>query len=490
MGILDQVQMWSSLAPNHPAHISDGSVVTYAELEQNSNRLAAYLSISLPDDYSPIAVVGHKEPEMLVAFLAAVKSGHPYIPIDDSTPTQRKEWIIKMTQVSICLTVSKIRDLLAEEVVEKTAFLPRKIEPDDPWYIIFTSGSTGTPKGVIITAACLESFVTWMLEQHHFLNLEEIFLNQAPFSFDLSVMDLYLSLASGGTLFSLTQNEIANPRQLFTTLKNSNASVWVSTPSFAQLCRNEPTFCESMLPGLRKFLFCGETLPGEAAADLRHRFPSAEVWNTYGPTEATCATTSIQITNEVLSQYNPLPIGYPKPDSPVFLLKADGSPAEGEDRGEIVITGPNVSPGYFGQPDLTQKAFFQSGGQRAYRTGDLGHFQNGLLFFDGRIDHQIKLHGYRIEPGDIEANLLSLASITDAVVLPHLKDGQPDFLAAFVILTEKTDQSEFEWTRLLKRELKQLLPVYMLPHKFYFMDQFPMTSNSKMDRRKLAEMLK
>jgi D-alanine--poly(phosphoribitol) ligase subunit 1 len=244
-----------------------------------------------------------------------------------------------------------------------------------------------------------------------------------------------------------------------------------------------------MLPKLHKFLFCGETLPPKVAAGLIQRFPAAEVWNTYGPTEATCATTSVQITKSILSHYSPLPVGRPKPDSYIFVVKENDLPSTDDEHGEIIIAGPNVSPGYLNQPTLSQKAFFYLNGQRAYHTGDLGHFREGMLFFDGRQDNQIKLHGFRIELGDIESNLMALPSVLDAVVIPCLIDGQPDALAAFVILKESPAQIEFEFTRLFKRELGQHVPAYMVPRKFFFVDEFPMTANGKVDRRKLAENL-
>ena len=185
------------------------------------------------------------------------------------------------------------------------------IDPNAAFYIIFTSGSTGDPKGVIITAGNLGAFVTWMLAEHAFVPAGEVFLNQAPFSFDLSVMDLYLSLATGGTLHSITREEIADFRRLFRSLTESGLTTWVSTPSFAQLCLAERTFAAERLPGLRRFLFCGETLFPETAARLCERFPEAEVWNTYGPTEATVATTSIRITPEIAARGGALPIGFP-----------------------------------------------------------------------------------------------------------------------------------------------------------------------------------
>ena len=364
-----------------------------------------------------------------------------------------------------------------------------QLEAQDPWYIIFTSGSTGEPKGVVITKGCLENFVNWMLSDHALVERGEIFLNQAPFSFDLSVMDLYLSLVTGGTLFSISKEIQAEPRQLFLTLARSEVSSWVSTPSFARLCLAEPTFNQQMLPALKRFLFCGETLAPAVAADLLNRFPNSEVWNTYGPTETTVATTSIRVDLQILDRYSPLPVGFPKTDSRIYVFDKNGGPVEEGKQGEIIITGPNVSPGYLNRPELTGKVFFEHNGLPAYRTGDRGHFQSGLLFFDGRIDNQIKLHGYRIELGDIEANLRLVSGIQDAVVLPVMKDSIPEALAAFIILTEQITGSEFEVIRGIKKELKQRLPVYMLPHNYYFLKEFPMTPNGKADRCKLAERL-
>jgi D-alanine--poly(phosphoribitol) ligase subunit 1 len=364
-----------------------------------------------------------------------------------------------------------------------------QIQPNDPFYILFTSGSTGEPKGVVITLQNLSTFVRWMHAEHAFTEPGETFLNQAPFSFDLSVMDLYLSLTSGGTLFSISKEEISNLPKLYKALAKSGVTTWVSTPSFAQMCLAERTFDAAMLPQLRRFLFCGETLASDTAAQLIGRFPDAQVWNTYGPTETTVATTSIRIDREILARFAPLPIGKAMPGSQVAVLDANLRRVPEGDRGEIVIAGPNVSPGYLGRDDLTAKAFFELDGMRAYRTGDSGHEQNGYLFFDGRMDEQIKLFGYRIELGDLEANLRALPEIADAAVLPLRKGERVDSLVAFVVLAGTRVGSDFEISARFKKQLGERLPAYMLPRKFYFLDAFPLTANGKTDRRRLAEML-
>ncbi len=489
MDLLERIDRWGRETPERIAHISGKQTLTYAELTRRSNALAASLSNQLPDDHSPIAIQGHKEPEMLIAFLGAVKSGHPYIPLDSSLPSQRVEKILETAKASMFLTPDKVKELVNQVNQNSSRFQIHHPALNDAWYIIFTSGSTGEPKGVVITSGCLESFVNWILSEQHFAEGKEVFLNQAPFSFDLSVMDLYSSLVTGGTLFSLTKDVIAEPKKLFQTLPNSKISVWVSTPSFAQFCLTEPAFNEQMIPPVTKFWFCGETLAPEVAGSLLTRFPRAEVWNTYGPTEATVATTSIRIDQDVIKRYSPLPVGRPKPDCEIHILD-NGAEAHVGERGEIVIAGPNVSAGYIHRPDLTARAFYQLNNMRAYRTGDLGHYQDGYLFFDGRIDFQIKLHGYRIEIGDIENNLHALANVRDAVVIPVMKNSQADYLAAFVVLKQQMNKSDYEVTRILKRELNGRLPDYMIPRKFIFVEQFPMTNNGKADRRKLSEGLK
>jgi len=488
--LLARIDHWGEIAPERPAHISEGRTLTYEELKSQSDALAAWLTQKLGDNRAPIAVIGHKENEMLVAFLGAVKSGHPYVPIDLSIPPQRIERIVENANAVLNLTPTAVREALAEVAAAPTTAQPRSVSGDDPYYIIFTSGSTGEPKGVVITLNCLTTFVIWTLGEQKFPDLNETFLNQAPFSFDLSVMDLYSSLASGGTLFSVTKEAIANPKVLYQNFANSGITTWVSTPSFAQMCLVEKSFGPAMLPNLRRFWFCGETLAPETASQLLDRFPHAEVWNTYGPTEATVATTSILVTREVIAQHSPLPVGAVMPGTRIAIMDEQRAPVSEGERGEIVIIGPNVSPGYLGRPDLTGKAFFATDGTRAYRTGDWGRMRGGLVFFEGRMDGQIKLHGYRIEIGDIESHLRNLPQISDAVVLVAEKNGKPDSLAGFVVLRERGAGSDFEISLQLKKQLGERLPAYMVPRKFWFLDAFPMTANGKADRRKLAELLR
>ena len=485
MNLIQRIDHWATAAPEAIAHLSGDNTLTYGELRRRSDGLASYLTKRFSDDRRPIAVLGHREPEMLIAFLGAVKSGRPYVPIDIALPQTRIDQILASSNAALTLTPDQIRQFSTGELRGPT--IP--VEKNDPFYILFTSGSTGEPKGVIITLACLEHFISWMLAEQQFSKGAEVFLNQAPFSFDLSVMDLYCSLVTGGTLFSISRDLIENPKKLYRALASSGVTTWVSTPSFAQMCLVEDKFAEAMLPRVQRFLFCGETLAPQTAAQLLARFPQAQVWNMYGPTEATVATTSIHIDTAILEKYSPLPVGRVMPGTKIFIVDENGAELSANERGEIIIAGPNVSPGYAGRPDLTARAFFEYRGLRAYKTGDLGRFRDSLLFFEGRIDEQIKLSGYRIELGDIEANLRALPSVREAVVIPVIKSGAAQSLTAFVTLLARNETSDFKLTHNLRSQLGERLPVYMLPRKFIFLDTFPMTANGKVDRAALARSL-
>ncbi len=242
------------------------------------------------------------------------------------------------------------------------------------------------------------------------------------------------------------------------------------------------------MPELELFLFCGETLTNYTAETLHKRFPKATIVNTYGPTESTVAVTEIVVTPEVCGRCHPLPVGRPKSGAFIFIVDQEGNSLPEKETGEILIAGDSVGRGYYHQPDLTEKAFstrkVNGRTYRAYKTGDAGYIQDGLLYYCGRIDLQVKLHGYRIEIEDIENNLLKLPGIQNAVVVPHIKDGETDSLSAFVV-TDYTVENHLREAQSIRKKLSKWLPAYMLPKKFIFTDSIPMTGNGKADRKEL-----
>lgn len=489
-------------------HFSDRTAVTslqgqlsYGSLWDLSDRLAGWLEEKLGEDKSPVVVYGHKSPWMLVCFFACVKSGRAYCPVDISMAEERVNAIVKAVDTPIVLATEPLmlKDYQVvqqpgiEQAAEESMPIGKEkwLKPDDIYYIIFTSGSTGEPKGVQISCSNLENYTDWSVTLGDGSEKKRggVFLNQAPFSFDLSVMDLYTCMVSAGTLYCVEKTIQKDMGMLMDYLRQSDISYWVSTPSFADMCLTELGFNEELMPQMRVFLFCGEKLTNDTAAKLYERFPRAQVVNTYGPTESTVAVTQTIVTSEMINRKEPLPIGVAKSGTEIKILAEDGTEVAEGQKGEIVIFGDTVSPGYFKNPEKTNKAFgVDENGIRFYRTGDEGYKINDMIHYSGRIDLQVKFHGYRIELGDIEANLMQLPQVTGAAVVPQIaEDGKIRYLAAFV--TGEKNQGTFEDRKAIRVALKNRLPEYMVPKKVVFLDQLPMTSNGKTDRKKLEEYL-
>ena len=498
MELLQAIYNKARLQPDKLVFISPAKQITYGELWQKSDQVAAFILAQNLKKQSPILIYGHMEPEMLISFIGSVKAGHPYIPVDTSIPLERVEKIITNSNSKLLINVSglplltghsSIRTVSLEEIWKqetRTIDSSNWVSGHDNFYIIYTSGSTGNPKGVQISAANLQSFVNWMVEDFPIKGGLR-FLNQAPFSFDLSVMDLYPCLASGGTLIAITKEMVAKPKLLFEELQKSETQVWTSTPSFVQMCLMDPSFKSQLLPKLSVFLFCGEILPVSVCRQLRERFPEAAIFNTYGPTEATVAVTFLEITDEVLEEYQTLPVGAPKSDTQIILLNEENEPVSEGEKGEMIILGPSVSKGYLGQPELTNKAFFTYNGQQAYRTGDAGFNQNGLLFYKGRLDFQIKLHGYRMELEEIEYHIAKSKYVKSAVVVPIYQDDKIEYLYVLIIPAEHPFEKDYQLTGAIKKELGLVLPAYMIPRKFSYHKELPITPNGKVDRKQIRE---
>lgn len=524
---MDFCKLLNKYAKNNlVAHEYRESKMTYKELEQKSNALATYLIEGFGEDKTPIVVYGHKEHSMLICFYACIKAGHAYIPIDTTTPLERIQDIVEISRTKMFFNIGNKTvnfnnvDILfpidiENKIMDYEGSLPDekyRVTGEDIHYIIYTSGSTGKPKGVKITSNCIESFVNWasgfwcFLDGNHYT-----FLNQAPFSFDLSVMDLYLSLYSGSTLYSIDKEMIGSLKQLFNNFKVSGIDIWVSTPSFAEMCLADSSFNSKLLPNLKLMLFCGETLTNNCVKKLYERFENIKVINTYGPTETTVAITGIEVDKTLCDNKNPLPVGYVKEDCKILIVKESNGQIKNDganlmfgekkynilpqgEKGEIVISGKSVSPGYLNNEEVTKKVFLnrleEGSMERYYRTGDEGYLEENLLYYCGRIDFQLKLNGFRIELGDIESNLMSINFIENAVVIPVMKDEKPYYLAAAVTLNKKFEEKDFAIGLMIKEKLKGLLPEYMIPRKIIIKENLPMTPNGKVNRKILTEELK
>lgn len=349
--IINKLQAFADANPQSIAVRHTTDELTYQQLMDESSKLAHRLQGSK----KPMILFGHMSPYMIVGMIGAIKAGCGYVPVDTSIPEDRIKMIINKVQPEFVFnTTDESFESLEGEVFTiediKTSQDPvifdSQIKDNDTVYTIFTSGSTGEPKGVQIEYASLVQFTEWMLELNKSGNKQQ-WLNQAPFSFDLSVMAIYPCLASGGTLNLVDKNMINKPKLLNEMLTATPINIWVSTPSFMEMCLLLPTLNEEQYGSLNEFFFCGEILPHRAAKALVSRFPSATIYNTYGPTEATVAVTSIQITQEILDQYPTLPVG----------VERLGARLSTTDDGELVIEGQSVSLGYLKNDQKTAEVF-------------------------------------------------------------------------------------------------------------------------------------
>jgi D-alanine--poly(phosphoribitol) ligase subunit 1 len=305
-------------------------------------------------------------------------------------------------------------------------------------------------------------------------------LGQANYSFDLSVADLYLSLSCGAEHAVLTRDEMRDFPLLFRRLAHCDADTAVWTPCFAEFLLTDRLFSHTLLPRLRTILFCGEALRPATARKLAERFPETRVLNCYGPTECTFAVTAAEITAAHTS-CGRLPVGTPKPGVRINVTDADGRALPEGETGEIRISGDSVAPGYL--PPADNSAFLCSASGRTYRTGDCGYVRDGLLYVTGRLDRQIKLSAYRVEPGEVENALLSLPQVRAAAVLPRTApDGTVTALQAFVVASPEDRAADR-----LRKALAATLPSYMIP-RIRFVGRIPLTENGKLDAAALWEM--
>lgn len=496
VNIVQAIEEWAKKDSERVAYREDRQVYTYGQLAARSNQLAAYFEETL-ETRGPIVVYGELEFDMLTAFLAASKTGRAYIPIESTTPKERVELILSVATPDLIISVAdwqgpetmipmlEINQL--EEIYQSGRNLgnAKTLGKDDIYYIIFTSGTTGIPKGVQISHGNLLSFVQWTLKDFS-LRDGMYYLAQAPYSFDLSVMGVYPALTSGGCLVPLKKVVINDFKTLFAILPQLAINVWISTPSFMKLCLMEETFDGMHVPQLERFLFCGEELPKKTAQELLERFPNAKIYNTYGPTEATVAVSGVQITEELLEQYDRVPIGYVKEDSTVFFMEEDQLVPKGQ-VGEIIISGPSVSKGYLNNPEKIKEAFFVHEGQPAYRTGDSGRMtEDGLLHYEGRLDFQVKFHGYRMELEEIDHHLSNSSWVKQAVVVPKYQEKKVEQLIAYVVPETHPFEKEFQLTKAIKSSLSETVMEYMIPQRFIYVEHLPHTANGKIDRKRLT----
>lgn len=483
-----------------------GEVLTYKQLKEYSNKIAKYLLEEFKDDRTPIIIYGNKENEILPVMMGALKSGRAYVPLDITFPEQRVNQIVNEIKAKIIFNFTN-NSLEIEDTLElKYDNLKRLlsvmsganiskdnwVKEDENCYILFTSGSTGKPKGVQISKRNIDSFTEWFEKYLKFDECPGSILNQVSYSFDVSVIPIYIGLANGKTLFSLNKDTLDDLHMLLDELINSDIDYWVSTPALAEICSNFDKFNKSNINKLSTFVFAGEVLTKKLVKELMTRFEQTRIINGYGPTEATVLITAIDIDEKMIKSEKSIPIGYPIDNCQLDIVDEQGNKVAKGEKGELIVIGNSVSKGYFNNLEMTNKVFFKTiEGKNGYKTGDLAYYQNGIIYYCGRKDFQIKLNGFRIEIEDIENNLRKVGNINNAVVFPIFNEEHKiSHLTAYIVLKEENELSNLKNSILIKNDLKKLIPSYMIPRNIKILKEFPLNTNGKIDRKKLMEELR
>ena len=484
----------------------EGRQLSYAELDERAERLAAHLRTLGVRPGVLVGIAVERGPDMLAALLAILKAGGAYVPIDPAFPRERQAWLLEDTRAGVLVTESAVApglppfdghvvllDQLDRGVGEvgevgqpaspaAAAAQERSFDaqPSDLAYVIHTSGSTGRPKGVEVSHAAVVNFLCSMARRPGF-GPDDSLLAVTTLSFDIAGLELFLPLTVGGRV-EIASREVASSGHLLAErLRTAGITVCQATPATWQMLLHAGWDGDPKL----KLLCGGEELPRALANELLAR--GAALWNMYGPTE----TTIWSAVERVVSGTGPVPLGLPIDGTWLLLLDEALQPVPRGAPGELFIGGAGLARGYLRRPDLSASRFVPSPDPsavpgRLYRTGDRVRLDaDGRLVFLGRTDTQVKLRGYRIELGEIDSRLLELPGVRQAAALVHEPSPGDRRLVAFWV----PEPGAGRGADALRERLRQTLPAYMLPSAFVPLDELPLTPAGKIDRRRLASLV-
>lgn len=511
-------------APEAVAVEVAGEAITYGDLRERAASLAATLTEADPhasDAPALTAVFGQRSSAVVTGILGALLRGDGYVPLNPTFPVERTR---SMLERSGCRAVvldehgeKQIRDVveglelplvlifperddvraLAEDLAPHrvlgrgdlapaSEWAPSPVDPDAIAYLLFTSGSTGQPKGVMVAHRNVDAFLVAMADRYS-ITPEDRFSQTFELTFDLSVFDLFLAWWSGARVCIPTQAQKMLPAKY---VVDAGITVWFSVPSTAVLMNKLRMLKPDAYPKLRWSLFCGEALPAEIVEQWAEAAPHSTIENLYGPTELTIACTLYRwdpARSKEDCELGLVPIGDPYPDMEVRVVDEDLQPVAAGETGELLMTGPQLTPGYWQDPEKTAAAFIHVPGDDRifYRTGDRVRSGQGKspMVYLGRMDNQIKIQGYRVELGEIEATMREIAGVDVAIAV-----GWPVTAAGAdsVVVFVSDANADLE---ALGREAKARLPAYMAPREVRHVDTFPLNSNGKVDRKALLATL-
>lgn len=496
--ILNKLIKQANERPDKIALQDEHSVLTYTELltrvVTTANALLAWLT---PNGNVPIVVFIERNIESIVSFFSVLATGNFYVPIDVTQPNHRISLILQALQPELLINTTKtdINDLAdfsdhtityaslarGNAALNTLQIIETRIIDADPVYAMYTSGSTGVPKGVLISYRGLNDLVNQFIDVFHF-SADDVFGNQAPFDFDVSVKDIYNALEVGATLKIIPRQFFSFPKKLIDYLNTEQVTVAIWAVSALRIVENLKGFTKEVPQHLRFVMFSGEAISNKTLNYWRMHVPAATYVNLYGPTEITC-NCAFYIVDRAFHDHEPLPMGIAFANTRIVLLDEQNALiSKPHATGEICVIGSSLGLGYYNNMAATERAFVNNPlvttyAEPMYRTGDLGYINDdGLLIFRGRKDHQIKHMGQRIEFGEIETNAEALDLIEAACCI---YDEDAEKIVLFY-------QAREEDSRSIYKALLERLPKYMVPTKMMHFDKLPLNNNAKIDRVRLA----
>ncbi|WP_189974541.1 non-ribosomal peptide synthetase [Streptomyces avidinii] len=483
-------------APDATAVVSEGVEVSYAELDARAERLARYLNRRGVGPESVVGVALDRGVELVVALLAVMKAGGAYLPMDPEYPADRVAYMIGDAGVALVLTAQgptgwledlgvaivalddpeTVAELARPDEHEPSAGIRRTSLPEHPAYLIYTSGSTGRPKGVVVSHGALSAHLCGVGERVPLVAGDRL-VAVTTVSFDIAALELFLPLVSGASVVVASREVVRDPAALTGLVVSSGASVVQGVPSLWRGLLEEVGW-----PAGVRALVGGEALPPE----LAQRFTDLGVGavNLYGPTEVTVWATSEEVAA------GPVLVGRPFADVAAYVLDGWMRPVPAGVAGELYLSGAQLARGYAGRPGLTAERFvaspFGGAGERLYRTGDLARWMgDGRLECLGRADEQVKVRGFRIEPGEIEAVLAARDWVARAVVIVREDKPGDQRLVAYVVPVEGAEEPPEGFAQSLRAAVQDQLPSYMVPSAVVPLHALPLTANGKLNRKAL-----
>ena len=475
---------------NTQAYIQDGEKkYTFIELDEAASKVDSYIRKTLGSEKQVIGVICERSFEELASIFGIIRGGNAYMPISSDYPKERIETMLETSGCQMVIAQKKychftekakaVEDILSaneNEIIPAPA-----AKPEDTLYAIYTSGSTGTPKGAMVSNRSAVNRIGWMADKY--FDSSSVIMLKTPYTFDVSAWEILGFAMYGFSLYILPPDMHYSQKQVLNHIEKGGVTDLHFVPTvfeqFLAVLKNTPD-SEQKLSSLKNVILSGESLPAKSVNELgRYKNGRIRVHNLYGPAECAIDVTSYDCKE---TETDPVPIGKPIANTQIYIVDKYMKPVPIGVTGELCIAGDNVGQGYLNRPELTKEKFVENpfGEGKLYKTGDLAYWrEDGNIVFVGRNDFQVKINGQRVELGEIESALTSIEGIESAAVIVRSEDDR-QLLCAFYTGTE-IEVSQ------LRAVLSKTLPRYMVPQAFSHLEEMPLNTSGKTDRRALEQ---